>query len=283
MEDFKKTSRFSMSQWLASNPSKRWTEVFFLAYSPFWITWALLVLVPFQLYEYCESYGYLCIGVTAALPCFVLPMFLQTKADRAKPWHQKYWVKANLWMAGFGYVGNYFWTHYFFKVLGASYTMKSHRLNGIPIVMYLMTHAYFNFYHVISNIMLRKTQTSLSKAPAWLRWTAMAAVVFVLSYTTAFMETLTIAHYPYYTFVDRSKMYTVGSLFYAIYFFVSFPMFYRMDEDLSKNKWTASDAVLDGLAAAMIVTILLDTWRITFGGIVQGHGQATEAGLPWMP
>lgn len=25
-------------------------------------------------------------------------------------------------------------------------------------------------------------------------------------------------------------MYTVGSLFYAIYFFVSFPMFYRMDE-----------------------------------------------------
>jgi hypothetical protein len=38
------------------------------------------------------------------------------------------------------------------------------------------------------------------------------------------------SQYPYYTFVDRSKMYTVGSLFYAIYFFVSFPMFYRMDE-----------------------------------------------------
>lgn len=38
------------------------------------------------------------------------------------------------------------------------------------------------------------------------------------------------AQYPYYTFVDRDKMYTVGSLFYAIYFFVSFPMFYRMDE-----------------------------------------------------
>lgn len=29
---------------------------------------------------------------------------------------------------------------------------------------------------------------------------------------------------------DRSRMYSVGSLFYAIYFFVSFPMFYRMDE-----------------------------------------------------
>lgn len=38
------------------------------------------------------------------------------------------------------------------------------------------------------------------------------------------------SQFPYYTFVDREKMYTVGSLFYAIYFFVSFPMFYRMDE-----------------------------------------------------
>ena len=26
-------------------------------------------------------------------------------------------------------------------------------------------------------------------------------------------------------------MYSVGSLFYAIYFFVSFPMFFRMDEE----------------------------------------------------
>lgn len=39
------------SLWLASNTSKRWAELFFLAYSPFWILWALCILVPFQLYE----------------------------------------------------------------------------------------------------------------------------------------------------------------------------------------------------------------------------------------
>lgn len=33
--------------------------------------------------------------------------------------------------------------------------------------------------------------------------------------------------FPYYSFVDRSSMYKVGSLFYAIYFIVSFPMFIR--------------------------------------------------------
>ena len=35
----------------ASNPGKRWTEGFFLLYSPFWILWALGILVPFKLYE----------------------------------------------------------------------------------------------------------------------------------------------------------------------------------------------------------------------------------------
>jgi hypothetical protein len=39
------------SLWLAQDPSKRWTEIFFLVYSFFWITWALCILVPFQLYE----------------------------------------------------------------------------------------------------------------------------------------------------------------------------------------------------------------------------------------
>lgn len=37
--------------WLAPNPAKRWTELFFLAYSPSWILWCLCILVPFKLYE----------------------------------------------------------------------------------------------------------------------------------------------------------------------------------------------------------------------------------------
>ena len=46
-----KAGRRPAHLWLASNPGKRWTEVFFLIYSPFWIAWALCILVPFQLYE----------------------------------------------------------------------------------------------------------------------------------------------------------------------------------------------------------------------------------------
>lgn len=73
-------------------------------------------------------------------------------------------------------------------------------------------------------------------------------------------------------------MYTVGSLFYAIYFFVSFPMFYRMDEAPGRA-WNVGQAAADALAASMAVTILLDLWRISFGGINGDGGGAP--GIVW--
>lgn len=72
-------------------------------------------------------------------------------------------------------------------------------------------------------------------------------------------------------------MYRVGSLFYAIYFFVSFPVFFYMDEGLrhSCSLWTAAT---EALASGMIVTILLDFWKLAFGGFSQG----ISSGLMWM-
>ncbi|KAF6255411.1 cyclopropyl isomerase-like protein [Scenedesmus sp. NREL 46B-D3] len=265
--------------WLAANPSKRWAEVFFLAYSPFWVAWALCILVPFQLYEHLNEWGYLMVGLAAALPCLAVPLLLQNKADEGKPWYDWFWVKANVWVAIFGFVGNYFWTHYFFNLLGAAYTLPSHRLNGIPVVMFLMTHAYFLFYHALANLVLRRVEAHLSHAPLGTRKVARALAVFLLSYATALMETLTIAHFPYYTFIDRSKMYSIGSLFYAIYFFVSFPMFMRLDEQVAGRRWSLREVALDALAAGMLVTLLLDFWRITVGGIVDSP--AAAAGLQW--
>ena len=59
-------------------------------------------------------------------------------------------------------------------------------------------------------------------------------------------------------------MYSLGSLFYAIYFFVSFPAFYVMDE-FPRHKWSLARAASDALAAGMLVTILLDLWRLGIG------------------
>ena len=46
-------------------------------------------------------------------------------------------------------------------------------------------------------------------------------------------------------------MYRTGSLFYAIYFFVSFPMFFRMDED---TKVGAASTLL--LSAGVLLSVM---------------------------
>jgi cycloeucalenol cycloisomerase len=243
--------------------------------------------VPFKLYDRLDEWGYLAVGLAAALPCVLLPLLvLKPEADAKLPLRERYWVKANVWIAIFSHIGNYFWTHYFFNLLGARYTFPAHLLNGVPIALYLMTHAYFCFYHALANVVLRRVETALVGRKLWVRKCARALIVFLLAYATAYGETLTIAHFPYYTFVDRGRMYTVGSLFYAIYFWVSFPLFMRIDEHewgtaAAKSRWTLRNVALDALAAGMLVTILLDAWRLAVGGIVEGNEEAAKRGLQW--
>jgi len=276
------------SRWLAKDPSKRFGELVWLFYSPFWQIWLLGVIVPFKLYDSMDSLSYMLVGLGIALPCAALPWWLQGGAERARPWHERWWVKANVWIGVYSFIGNYFWTHYFYQLLGADYTFPSEyqRLNNVPFSMYLCTHGYFAFYHVAANLLMRKVQTHLrsrGKSVARQR-AAVGAVVFLLAYVLAFLETWTISNFPYYTHQDKGAMYTVGSLFYAIYFFVSFPMFYRIDEDTSRGarRWTAADCALDALAAGMLCTIVLDLWRISLGAIPGGGpGGAGGSGLIW--
>ena len=81
--------------------------------------------------QHCGEYGYMLIGLGTGLPCIVLPVLIEGKADAGKPWGQRYWVKASVWIAIFSYIGNYFWTHYFYQLLGAQYTFPSWRLNDV--------------------------------------------------------------------------------------------------------------------------------------------------------
>ena len=88
-------------------------------------------------------------------------------------------------------------------------------------------------------------------------------------------------------------MYTVGSMCYGIYFIVSFPMYYRCGGpamllccalfvaagrlnvevcahrlDEGAQRWTWSQAAIDSLGSCMLVTIMLDLWRLTVGGVL---------------
>ncbi len=70
----------------------------------------------------------------------------------------------------------------------------------VPITLYFMTHAYFCFYHALSNVVLRRTLHAVQRYHTIVQWLLLALVVFILAYITALMETVTIAHFPYYRF-----------------------------------------------------------------------------------
>jgi cycloeucalenol cycloisomerase len=100
--------------------------------------------------------------------------------------------------------------------------------------------------------------------PDFARTVHKVLAVFTMSYFTAFMESLTISHFPYYSFEDRESVYVVGSLFYAIYFFFSFPMFYYFSER-KRGKGEGSgvwDAIVNSTSCGMMVLICLDLCRI---------------------
>ncbi|MCD9640617.1 Bifunctional protein GlmU [Datura stramonium] len=277
-----KVTSSTSSLWLAQNPSKRWGEVFFLLYTPFWLTLCLGVVVPYKLYEDFTEWEYLLVGLVSAVPALIVPMIFVGKADRNIAWKDRYWVKANLWIAIFTYVGNYFWTHYFFTVLGASYTFPSWRMNNVPHTTFLLAHVCFLFYHVSANMTLRRLQYAIADLPQNIQWAFKTGWILAYAYFIAYLETLAISNFPYYDFVDRAVMYKVGSLFYAIYFIVSYPMFFRVDEKPG-DSWDLPRVSIDALGAAMLVTILLDLWRLFLGPIVPmpETKQCLQSGLPW--
>jgi cycloeucalenol cycloisomerase len=143
----------------------------------------------------------------------------------------------------------------------------------VPIPFYFATFFYFTTYHALSNAILRRITTGY-RADGWRRLYLVSAV-FVLSYFTAFMETLTISNYPDYSFEDRFMAYTVGSAFYGIYFLVSFPAFFRLDESPG-TELSMYQSVFDACGAGMIVLTLLDVVRLCLQVPLVIGGRAVE-------
>ena len=222
-------------RWLASRtarPAVHHTERWFLRYGVVWIA-AFAATVGFRLHEAWHAPGLFLFMFTLALPLLLQPfLFPGMTGEAGVPLLDRFSLKATVWIAVFSFIGNWWYTHYFYSVLGAHYTMTSWDANGVPIPMYFATHFYFCFYHVLGNCVLRRIATSLPATPQRLCFSVLA--VLCAAYTTAFMETLTILR-TRYKFDDFHRSATIGSAFYGIYFIVSFPMFYRLSGGTSAD------------------------------------------------
>jgi hypothetical protein len=69
-------------------------------------------------------------------------------------------------------------------------------------------------------------------------------------------------------------MYTLGSLFYAIYFFVSFPMFYRIDEDPRAKRWTLSQYAYDRCGMHVVFFIIIIPLSMMLIGVASSTQQS---------
>ena len=270
-------------RWLpdpVKEPSRHAYERFVALYTPVWIL-AFGAVVVFQLYEQFTAFTYLWFTSSLALPLLLQPVLYPGAGtgspDARRPLLERFSLKANVWIAVYSFIGNYWYTHYFYSVLKAKYTMPSHRINNVPIAMFCATHFYFSSYHLFSNLLLRHIETRYR--PNLLRTLLFVSTIVVFSYLTAFMETLTISSYPYYSFQDRDMAYTVGSAFYGIYFLVSFPAFYYFDRRVDDNDddggsatksngggggvaVSAWGAVVEACGYGMMIMFLLDFVRL---------------------
>ncbi|XRB07725.1 cycloeucalenol cycloisomerase [Pycnococcus provasolii] len=262
----------TLSTSVAKTKNKAKCEIYSLAMALLWIG-SVVVVIATQAFERWGPWGYMSYCSSCAALYLLVPYTpglaeLLHIGDSSTAWHERYITKANLWIAIFSFIGNYWYTHYFYRVLKAKYTFDAHMLNDVPICLYLMTHAYFMFYHVLSNFAIRFVHTRYEKNTA--RFVFTCVLVAVMAYMTAVGEAVTIAAFPYYSFEDRHSAIVIGSAFYGIYFLASFPMFYSIDEpdhdraSAPVTYWSLERTAVSSFAAGMIVLCLLDFSRLAF-------------------
>lgn len=241
-----------MTPWLSRNPSKAWGEKFFLLYTPFWIAGMAALMKSGAGARWGDlALNAATLGLLA--PALLVPALLRRE-------RRPYWLKFNLWIAIFSGIGSYFGSEYFFDVLGMRYdyphlrwTLDSALLGSgrqsVPLIMYWSAHYYFLSYHTLAVIALRRI-------PAALRPLAVLPLGYSFAWTeTFFMTDSSIAGQ--FGYQDLARMLRYGSLVYACYFVVSFPMVYRLDEGPGDD-WGYGRTALDALAAGMLVLLLLD-------------------------
>lgn len=277
----------SQSSWFAADPSKAYYEKLSLIWAPLSMVVLLAGVFGTSLYKYCDRNSYLVITVVGCLPGIFVPIFFPCKADRGRPYSQRFWVKGSVWIAIFGFYGNYFWTHYFYELLGAQYLFDSYRFNDVPLVTFTATFFYFTFYFSFVNILLRRISSFSQDLPTFARSLIWWSNVCALAYGTAVFEAVSIQHFPLYTYTEREAFLIVGSVVYGLYFVVGFPMFFALDENYQgsiagrSHRISLRDSSINAFAATAIITLLLDLWRLVLGSIYE-IGQTMSIRVPFI-
>jgi cycloeucalenol cycloisomerase len=192
-------------------------------------------------------------------------------------------------MTVYVFYATYFHTEYFFSVLGIRYRFPHVTLyldsallgpdehtamrnfEKVPVGMYFNAIAFFIIYHTASVVCMRRVRTLTLDAQPWLRHLLWIVTVAAAAYFFAWAETFLYVNNAQAMknvwYVDMSRMLSLGSACYALYFIVSFPNVYRMDEEPGQPAWTLSRCVIEASFVSMLILLLLDGFAWIVGPI----------------
>ncbi|MBJ22617.1 MAG: hypothetical protein GY910_18615 [bacterium] len=280
------TSVRTRARWFSPNPDKAWAEKFFLTFVPVffiyngviqWLGWLDTNTFWHVAQNFCMWVPY----------CILLPAWL--RRDSAVAWQDSYWFKFNLYMFVFVFFVTYFHTEYFFDVLGLRYRFDDVSLyfdaalvgpdeataaaeyKKVPLGMYLNAVAFFIVYHTVAIVCMRRVRSitlgwlTPVRRIAWIVIVTLSALFFAWAETRLYITQAASGNVWY---VDLDAMLAWGSVFYSMYFLVSFPNLFRMDEEMSDSRWSLSRACLEASAAGAISLLLIDLWAGFLGPIV---------------
>ena len=262
------------SQWFSSNPDKAWAEKLFLWFIPVFFAYNALMQQTGWLDA--GTFWHIVQNALMWLPyCVLLPLML--RRNSGIPWQQSYWFKANVFMFWWIFIATYFHTEYFFEMLGLRYRFEDvhwyfdsalvgpdessalQAYQKVPLGMYLNSVAFFIVFHNSAVIFMRRVRGFTAHWGETARRLSWGFIVGVTALFWAWAET-----YMYITddaagnvwYENLDQMLLYGSAFYALYFVVSFPMYYRLDE--SSERWSLSRVFIEASAVGLLSMLLID-------------------------
>lgn len=256
-------------------PAKAALERLYIFYTPIWTAFIAFVILGGH-YRRLDDPGYMLLGISAMLPLWVWPFLYPPPSELGRPIWERTSFRANCFIWVLSYIGNFGITEYFFELLGMRYTWPlkwnfdavviGKQLGDVPFWLTPLTHAYFATYHGIMSVAWRTLDRRFRLGKL-----GNLIVLLALAYFFAFAETFFMASdiiKDVFEYREREKMLVYGSLFYAVFFLFSFPVFYWLDETAEESKRSFGDVMLRALGVCMCVMMALEHWAFIAGPLV---------------
>jgi len=214
-----------------------------LLYSPLWMT-AVAIVMRTRALAHWDDPTHLAFGLALGLPVLFLPWIVR---DRQTALADRYASRAVVFLVLTTFVQMLVGSELFFRRLGMEYHFAATwSWNGSPVFLYPMTLAYFATYYVVIQIITR----AILPPSGPFFWIGLAT----LSYAVAFAETMSMASpmlAELFFYRDRGFMLRYGSFCYGTVFFVTMPMFLRLDSPRSLGRVALGSLAANAVALAL--------------------------------